>query len=449
MAMTSKLQLYRRYRPANTSTIMEDRESTPELKNNPQDLMPVLELDYPAAQWNEPYLSTNLTADQIEEAAITDSEDSSAILGTIWDPIPSNFLDGMDQPTMTFLDWMDMNQTRQATKKVEDQNVWEILEYDFGEEIASSVNQKAYQGVQRQTPETAMTIATTPTESLHIPSGLEKMNNPTMIALSMEEIDQIVNTLSMRSNAMEGSLSTLLNKESPGSVSEQKKKKTGTNISGELESYKYLDLTTQTTPTMMMTMTAEVEDCPINPQSPTAHPIEKECPQNESLTSPRKYPADEIHLLEEENPWKTISNGRGEARTSEKRKRDGKEEKSASGGSMTAAAKMRVYRKKERERKGEKGKKWKKLWKETRKELDMEIMARGVKGVSKEMYYLVGKMLARYEKGKKDLMQHQIKTAKRIYLIYGEEEDLEDGTNIRKIARVGKLDLSKLARKEW
>ncbi|CAG8586894.1 8195_t:CDS:1, partial [Paraglomus occultum] len=289
----------------------------------------------------------------------------------------------MDQPMMTFLDWMDMNQTGQATKKVEDQDVWEILEYDFGEEIASSVNQKAYQEVQCQTSETAMT---TPTESLHIPYGLEKMNNLTTVALSMEEIDQIMSTLYMRSNATEGPLSTLLNKESLGSVSEQKKKTTGTNISGELESYEYLDLTTQMTPTMMMMMTgicqvgaplpdvlphtptaAEVEDYPINPQSPTAHPIEKECPQNELLTSPRKYPADEIHLLEEENPWKTISNGRGEARTSEKRKRDGKEEKAASGGPMTAAAKMRVYRRKERERKGEKGKKWKKLWKETRK----------------------------------------------------------------------------------
>ncbi|CAG8631296.1 7081_t:CDS:2 [Paraglomus occultum] len=79
----------------------------------------------------------------------------------------------------------------------------------------------------------------------------------------------------------------LLNKESPGSVLEWKKKKTGINISSELESYKYLDLTTQLTPTMM---------------TDTFHSIEEEYPQNEPLSNPWKYPADEIHLLDEENP---------------------------------------------------------------------------------------------------------------------------------------------------
>ncbi|CAG8678146.1 1383_t:CDS:1, partial [Paraglomus occultum] len=126
-----------------------------------------------------------------------------------------------------------------------------ILEYDFGEEIASSVNQKAYQEVQRQTPETAMTIVTTPTESLHIPSGLEKMNNPTTIALSMEEIDQIVNTIECNGRIIkyvveQGEPWFCLGTEEENDWSEHLWRTGVLQIPG---------LTTQTTPTMMMMMT--------------------------------------------------------------------------------------------------------------------------------------------------------------------------------------------------
>ncbi|CAG8592198.1 3423_t:CDS:2, partial [Paraglomus occultum] len=129
-----------------------DSESIPELRNNPQDVMPVPELDYLAIQDD---------------------------LGSYT---------RKNEPAQYSISRLDRYEsTGQMMKKMEDQNE-----------------------VQCQTPETAMTIATTLMESLHnpTPSGLEKMNmtDQTTIALSMEEIDQILNTLSMRLNAMEGSL---------------------------------------------------------------------------------------------------------------------------------------------------------------------------------------------------------------------------------------------------
>jgi len=102
---------------------------------------------------------------------------------------------------------------------------------------------------------------------------------------------------------------------------------------------------------------------------------------------------------------------------------------------------------KETEEKEEDEKELRELWKEVKEELDLEIKLKGT--VSKEMYYVVGKMLQKYKKGNKELSEHRIKTAKRIYSMYRKTKEFDDGIGIRKIARDKSLNFSNLARREW
>jgi len=101
---------------------------------------------------------------------------------------------------------------------------------------------------------------------------------------------------------------------------------------------------------------------------------------------------------------------------------------------------------KKKEKEEELEKEERELWKEVKEELDEEL--RLERKVSKETYFVVGKMLEKYKKGKKELSQHQIKAAKRIYTMYKDLE-FDDGVGIGEVVHSQKLDLSKLARKKW
>ncbi|CAG8574703.1 6649_t:CDS:2 [Paraglomus occultum] len=50
------------------------------------------------------------------------------------------------------------------------------------------------------------------------------------------------------------------------------------------------------------------------------------------------------------------------------------------------------------------GEGWREMWEEVKKEMELEL--KGEKGLSKEMYYIIGCVLENYKKGKKELSQH-------------------------------------------
>ena len=87
------------------------------------------------------------------------------------------------------------------------------------------------------------------------------------------------------------------------------------------------------------------------------------------------------------------------------------------------------------------------LWKEIKEELEFERKDGGK--VSKETYFVIGKALEKYKKGKRELSQHQIKAAKRIYLMYKTDKEFDDGVGIGEVVGAQKLDLTNLTRKKW
>ena len=105
------------------------------------------------------------------------------------------------------------------------------------------------------------------------------------------------------------------------------------------------------------------------------------------------------------------------------------------------------FRRKWKERKDkEEEKKWREMWDEIRKEMELELKGRG--RLSKEMYYRMGKILIDFKKGKKDIPRHRSRTAIKVYLTYKDNEEFNDGIKIREINKEKKAGLKELTRKK-
>jgi hypothetical protein len=102
--------------------------------------------------------------------------------------------------------------------------------------------------------------------------------------------------------------------------------------------------------------------------------------------------------------------------------------------------------KKKRERE-EREWKWREKWKEVKKELELEEKGDG--SISKELYYRIGEILFFSKTCRRELTEHRRKVAGRVYLMYKDSKEFDDGVRIRQLVKSKKEDLGGLARKVW
>jgi len=113
----------------------------------------------------------------------------------------------------------------------------------------------------------------------------------------------------------------------------------------------------------------------------------------------------------------------------------------------TPTEKMRRHRKRRKERKEEIEEEWRETWEEVKEEMELEL--KGGEILSKEMYYVIGGILANYPKGKKELPRYRCRAAQRIYSVYDSQEEVNDGIYLTKLVRCTKNNLGRLFRREW
>ena len=111
---------------------------------------------------------------------------------------------------------------------------------------------------------------------------------------------------------------------------------------------------------------------------------------------------------------------------------------------FSSSERAEKFRRKWKERKDkEEEKKWREIWDEIRKEMELELKGRG--RLSKEMYYRMGKILIDFKKGKKDIPRHRGRTAIKVYLTYKDNEEFDDGIKIREINKEKKAGLKEFS----
>ncbi|CAG8650097.1 10657_t:CDS:1, partial [Paraglomus brasilianum] len=81
----------------------------------------------------------------------------------------------------------------------------------------------------------------------------------------------------------------------------------------------------------------------------------------------------------------------------------------------------------------------------------MELELKGDRRLSKEMYYRIGEVLVEFKRGGKEIPKHRRRIAMKIYLMYKDNRNFDDGITIREIylARVKEQELETLARRNW
>jgi hypothetical protein len=115
-----------------------------------------------------------------------------------------------------------------------------------------------------------------------------------------------------------------------------------------------------------------------------------------------------------------------------------------------ASQQERINKWKQEERKKarkEKERKWREKWKEVKEELELEEKGDGT--ISKELYYRMGEIFVNSKTCRMEVTRYRRRVASRIYLLYKDSKEFDDGVRIREIERNLEKDLERLARKTW
>jgi hypothetical protein len=92
---------------------------------------------------------------------------------------------------------------------------------------------------------------------------------------------------------------------------------------------------------------------------------------------------------------------------------------------------VREFRNRRSGKKEEENRDWREIWEKVKREMELE--SRGNGRITKELYYIIGKVLNRYKEGRKELSRHRYRTAMKIYLTYKNSDEVDDGVGIRDI----------------